>query len=67
MQTRYDIYLQKQSQDSEFRAKHALAREKVKLDMMLERLREQIKQEKDPKTLLRSVNRISCELAKAAP
>jgi hypothetical protein len=46
-------------QNAEFRELYARAKEKVKLQIQLEKLREDIKQGKKPVTLLRQLNRLS--------
>ena len=64
--TRHEQYLAKQLEDPEFRARYALAREKVRLEMMLETLREHIEMQVDRKTLLSDVRKISKHLQKVA-
>ncbi len=64
MATRYDEYICKQLQNPEFRAMYALAKEKVKLQIQLEKLREDIKQGKKSVTLLRQLNHLSDAISK---
>ncbi|MFN3561120.1 MAG: hypothetical protein ACK4XY_04720 [Chloroherpetonaceae bacterium] len=64
MATRYDEYISEQLQNPEFRAIYALAKEKVKLQIQLEKLREGIKQGKKPVTLLRRLNHLSDAISK---
>jgi DNA invertase Pin-like site-specific DNA recombinase len=51
-------------QNAEFRELYARAKEKVKLQIQLEKLREDIKQGKKPVTLLRQLNRLSDAVSK---
>jgi DNA invertase Pin-like site-specific DNA recombinase len=51
-------------QNPEFRELYARAKEKVKLQIQLEKLREDIKQGKKPVTLLRQLNRLSDAVSK---
>lgn len=64
--TLHKKYLARQLEDPEFRARYALAREKVRLEMMLETLREHIEMQVDRKTLLSDVRKISKHLQKVA-
>jgi DNA invertase Pin-like site-specific DNA recombinase len=64
MATQYDKYISKQLQNPEFRELYARAKEKVKLQIQLEKLREDIKQGKKPVTLLRQLNRLSDAVSK---
>ncbi len=64
--TLHERYLAKQLENPEFRAKYALAREKVRLEMMLETLRGHIEMQVDRKTLLSDVRKISRHLQKVA-
>ncbi len=59
MTTRYEKYKCKQLQNPEFRAAYELAQKKVKLQIQLEKLREDIKQGKKPVVLLRRLNQLS--------
>ncbi|OGG46033.1 MAG: hypothetical protein A3F84_01810 [Candidatus Handelsmanbacteria bacterium RIFCSPLOWO2_12_FULL_64_10] len=64
--TLHEQYLARQLEDPEFRARYALAREKARLEMMLETLREHIEMQVDRKTLLSDVRKISKHLQKVA-
>ena len=55
----YEEYLDKQMQDPEFRAQYALAKEKVKLEIYMEKLKEDIQKDTDKKVLIRRLNSIS--------
>jgi len=55
----YDEYLEKQMQDPEFAALYALAKEKIKLEIYLKRLKENIHQEVDKKIVIKNLNRIT--------
>jgi hypothetical protein len=60
--TLHEEYLSKQLEDPDFRARYALAREKVHLEVMLETLREHIEMQADKKTLISDVRKISKRL-----
>lgn len=64
MTTRYEKYKSEQLQNPEFRAAYTLAQKKVKLQIQLEKLREDIKQGKKPITLLRQLNHLSDAISK---
>jgi hypothetical protein len=58
MKTNYEVYLEKQMQDPEFRAHYILAREKAKLEFMLSDLKETIQTNFEKKAILKSVRQI---------
>lgn len=64
--TLHEQYLAKQLENPEFRAQYALAREKVRLEIMLGTLREHIEMQADKRTLLSDVRKISKHLQKIA-
>jgi hypothetical protein len=55
----YNDYLNKQLEDPEFVAQYSLAREKVKLEIYLEKLKENIRQDANKTVLIRNLNKIS--------
>jgi len=55
----YQEYLDKQMQDPEFAAMYALGKEKVHLEVSLEKLKENIKQDVDKKIIIRNLNKIT--------
>lgn len=55
----YQEYLDKQMLDPEFAVQYALAKEKIKLEIYLEKLKENIEQEADKKVLIRNLNKIT--------
>ncbi len=59
MTTRYEKYKSEQLQNPEFRVAYTLAQKKVKLQIQLEKLREDIKQGKKSAVLLRRLNQLS--------
>ncbi len=58
MKTKYEEYFGKQMENPEFRAYYILAKEKAKLEMMLEELKENITDNPDKKNILRGVSKI---------
>ncbi|MBM2814965.1 MAG: hypothetical protein HW421_1727 [Ignavibacteria bacterium] len=61
--TNYEIYRDELLSNSEFRAKYLLARERIKLEMMLENLRFQVIEEKSRKSILCQITKISNRVA----
>lgn len=55
----YQEYLDKQMLDPEFAVQYALAKEKIKLEIYLEKLKENIEQDADKKVLIRNLNKIT--------
>lgn len=55
----YQEYIDKQMLDPEFAVQYALAKEKIKLEIYLEKLKENIEQEADKKVLIRNLNKIT--------
>ena len=58
MKTRYEKYFEKQMENPEFRAYYILAKEKAKLEMMLDEFKDSILEKPDKKNVLKGVNRI---------
>jgi hypothetical protein len=54
----YTEYLGQQLKDPEFAAHYSLAREKVRLEIYLDKLKENIKADVDKKTIIRNINKI---------
>jgi hypothetical protein len=46
-ETNYELYLRKQMEDPEFRARYALALEKARLEILLGHLRDDIEEERE--------------------
>ena len=55
----YREYLDEQLKDPEFAAHYGLAREKIRLEIYLENLKEKIKQDADKPVIIRSLNKIT--------
>ena len=55
----YKAYLEEQLKDPEFAAHYALAREKVRLEIFLENLKEKINQDAGKPVLIRNLNKIT--------
>jgi len=55
----YQEYLEEQLKDPEFAAYYALSKEKFRLEISLEKLKENIQQEVDKKVIIRNLNRIT--------
>lgn len=55
----YEIYLEQQLEDPEFAALYALSKEKVQLEIYLEKLKENIQQEVDKRIIIRNLNKIT--------
>ncbi len=55
----YQEYMEKQMLDPEFRVNYAFAREKVKLEIYMERLKNDIQNDTDKKLIIRKLNFIS--------
>jgi hypothetical protein len=66
MKTIHDEYLAQQMQNPEFRAYYALAREKTRIEFMLEDLLLQLKQDTDKKTIIKNVRKINSYISKIA-
>ncbi|MBM2814159.1 MAG: hypothetical protein HW421_921 [Ignavibacteria bacterium] len=64
--TKHDEYLEQQMQNPEFRAYYALAREKTRIEFMLEDLLEQLKKDTDKKIIIRNVRKINNYISKIA-
>ncbi len=62
--TNFDQYLQTQLEDPEFRAHYSLAREKARLEMLVETLKQHVEEEKSRSTILRDVKRIEQHLSR---
>jgi hypothetical protein len=57
--TNHQIFRDELLKDPDMKAKYVLAREKVKLEMMLENLRNQVIEEKSRKAILTQITKIS--------
>lgn len=57
--TNYENYLENQMKDPEFAALYALSREKVRIEIELERIREKVNQDADKKIVIRGLNKLS--------
>jgi hypothetical protein len=55
----YQNYLDNQLQDPEFAALYALSKEKIRLEIYLEKLKENIQQEVDKRIIIRNLNKIT--------
>jgi hypothetical protein len=55
----YQEYLDKQLKDPEFAALYALSKEKIHLEIFLEKLKENIQQEADKRLIIRNLNKIT--------
>lgn len=64
--TIHDEYLEEQLQNPEFRAYYALAREKARIEFMLEDLLTQLKQDTDKKIIMKNVRKINSYISKIA-
>ena len=57
--TNHEKYLEKMMENSEFKEKFHIVREKVKIEMMLEALEEQVKEEQNKKIIIKEIRNIS--------
>jgi hypothetical protein len=64
--TIHDEYLEQQMLNPEFRAYYALAREKTRIEFMLEDLLLQLNQDIDKKIIIKNVRKINNYIAKIA-
>ena len=64
--TIHDEYLEEQMQNPEFRAYYALAREKTRIEFMLEDLLLQLKQDIDKQIIIKNVRKINSYISKIA-
>ena len=55
----YHEYLEKKLQDPEFAALYSLSKEKIRLEIFLEKLKENIQQEADKRVIIRNLNKIT--------
>ena len=55
----YEKYLSEQMLDPEFMVQYAFAREKAKLEIYMEKLKEDINKDTDKKVLIKRLNHIS--------
>ena len=55
----YQEYLDKQLQDPEFAALYTLSKEKIRLEIYLEKLKENINQDVDKRVIIRNLNKIT--------
>lgn len=54
----YSEYVEKQMKDSEFAAHYALSREKIRIELYLEKLKENVESDADKKTIIKNINKI---------
>lgn len=59
MKNNYQEYLDNQLKDPEFSAYYKLSKEKVKIEIYLEKLKEEIEKNSDKKIIIRNLNKIS--------
>lgn len=55
----YQEYLEKQLQDPEFAVLYNLSKEKIRLEIYLEKLKENIQEDIDKRVIIRNLNRIT--------
>ncbi len=55
----YQMYIEKELQDPEFAALYALSKEKIRLEIYLEKLKESIQMESDKRIVIRNLNKIT--------
>ncbi len=66
MKTNYEKYRDKMLENPEFRAKYILAKEKHRLELMVDSVKESIIQKKDEKIILRNLNKLSRHIGNIA-
>lgn len=66
IKTNHDEYLEQQLLNPEFRAYYVLAREKTRIEFMLEDLLAQLKQDIDKKVIMKNVRKINTYISKIA-
>lgn len=66
MKTIHDEYLEEQMLNPEFRVYYNLAREKTRIEFMLDDLLLQLKQDIDRKVIMKNVRKINSYIAKIA-
>jgi hypothetical protein len=64
--TIHDEYLEQQMQNPEFRAYYTLAREKTRIEFMLDDLLLQLKQDTDKKIIIKNLKKINSYISKIA-
>ena len=64
--TIHDEYLEQQLLDPEFRANYVLAKEKIKLEFMLEDVMSQLNKDIDKKTIIKNLLKINKYISKIA-
>ena len=64
--TNLEEYSDMKMENPEFRAKYIIARERIHLEMMLEKLKEDIEKEEDKKVLLKDINLINKHILQMA-
>ena len=64
MKTNAEIYFDEKMKNPEFRAYYALAKEKTKLEFLIEKLIEDIVEENDKKVILRQAKKIEKHISK---
>ena len=64
--TNYEVYRDELLSNPEIKAKYDIEREKIKVDMMFETLREQVIKESSRKTILSQITKIYHEVSRVA-
>lgn len=59
MKTNYEELFENKMLDAEFRVQYLLAKEKLEMELMIDSIKESIKQNKSPNAILRRVNTLS--------
>lgn len=62
----HDEYMEQQMLNPEFRAYYALAREKTRIEFMLEDLMNQLKEDVDKKIIIKNIRKINSYISKIA-
>lgn len=58
MNNNFDHYLQEQLKDPEFQVNYLFAKEKVKLDIFIEQIKEDLKNDVDKKKIITNLNKM---------
>ncbi|MBM2816215.1 MAG: hypothetical protein HW421_2977 [Ignavibacteria bacterium] len=64
MKTNAEMYFDEKTKNPEFRAYYTLAREKTKLEFLIEKLIEDINEDHDKKVILKQARKIEKEISK---
>jgi hypothetical protein len=59
MKTNYEEYFESKMQDPEFKVQYLLAKEKLDMELMIDSIKEGIKQNKSQNTIFRRINKLS--------